>query len=147
MNLQRTLKHFLVESQIPLVLNEVRLSALGPCGIQITMAPQFTARIQLLLLKAVSFFIGLVGQAARVFSDPKFNVRTTLPVTEPLLLLPAVQLAKLIQQRKVRVQRCLIQHSVGAKYKITSLKGGTKKRKIQGEIYTSCVKTDTRIFF
>ncbi|VTJ73583.1 Hypothetical predicted protein [Marmota monax] len=66
------------------------------------MAPPFSARIQLLLLRAVGFLIGLIGQAARAFGGPKFGSRTTGPVNEPLLLLSAIQLAKLIRQRKVK---------------------------------------------
>ncbi|XP_031300886.1 fatty-acid amide hydrolase 2 isoform X2 [Camelus dromedarius] len=66
------------------------------------MAPLFTVRIQLLLLQAVGFLIGLVGQAVRAFGSPRFSSRTTRPVTEPLLLLSGVQLAKLIRQRKVK---------------------------------------------
>uniref|UniRef100_A0A671DPL5 Fatty acid amide hydrolase 2 n=1 Tax=Rhinolophus ferrumequinum TaxID=59479 RepID=A0A671DPL5_RHIFE len=66
------------------------------------MAPLLTARIQLLLLQAMGFLIGLVGQAARAFGGPKFDSMTTRPVTEPLLLLSGVQLAKLIRQRKVK---------------------------------------------
>lgn len=69
------------------------------------MAPLFTARLQLLLLQAMGFLIGLIGQAARAFSGPKFDSMTTPPVTEPLLLLSGVQLAKLIRQRKVRRRR------------------------------------------
>lgn len=66
------------------------------------MASLFTARIQLLLLQAMGFLIGLIGQAARAFGGPKFVSMTTPPVTEPLLLLSGVQLAKLIRQRKVK---------------------------------------------
>ncbi|XP_005673746.1 fatty-acid amide hydrolase 2 isoform X4 [Sus scrofa] len=66
------------------------------------MALPFTIRIQLLLLRAVGFLIGLIGQAARAFGGPKFSSGTTRPVTEPLLLLSGVQLAKLIRQRKVK---------------------------------------------
>uniref|UniRef100_UPI000E560464 fatty-acid amide hydrolase 2 n=1 Tax=Urocitellus parryii TaxID=9999 RepID=UPI000E560464 len=66
------------------------------------MAPPFRARVQLLLLRAVGFLIGLMGQAARAFGGPKFGSRTTGPVKEPLLLLSAIQLAKLIRQRKVK---------------------------------------------
>ncbi|XP_021577014.2 fatty-acid amide hydrolase 2 isoform X2 [Ictidomys tridecemlineatus] len=66
------------------------------------MAPPFRARVQLLLLRAVGFLIGLIGQAARAFGGPKFGSRTTGPVNEPLLLLSAIQLAKLIRQRKVK---------------------------------------------
>lgn len=68
------------------------------------MALPFTIRIQLLLLRAVGFLIGLIGQAARAFGGPKFSSGTTRPVTEPLLLLSGVQLAKLIRQRKVGEQ-------------------------------------------
>ncbi|KAM5128081.1 fatty-acid amide hydrolase 2 isoform 2-T2 [Callospermophilus lateralis] len=66
------------------------------------MAPPFSTRVQLLLLRAVGFLIGLIGQAARAFGGPKFDSRTTGPVNEPLLLLSAIQLAKLIRQRKVK---------------------------------------------
>ncbi|EPQ19475.1 Fatty-acid amide hydrolase 2 [Myotis brandtii] len=66
------------------------------------MAQLFTARLQLLLLQAMGFLIGLIGQAARAFGGPKFGSMTTPPVTEPLLLLSGVQLAKLIRQRKVK---------------------------------------------
>uniref|UniRef100_G1U9L7 Fatty acid amide hydrolase 2 n=1 Tax=Oryctolagus cuniculus TaxID=9986 RepID=G1U9L7_RABIT len=66
------------------------------------MASPFTARVQLLLLKAVGFLIGLVGRAALALGSPKFDSRTTHPVTEPLLLLSGVQLSKLIRQRKVK---------------------------------------------
>ncbi|KAM5221685.1 fatty-acid amide hydrolase 2 isoform 2-T2 [Ctenodactylus gundi] len=66
------------------------------------MAPRLTARIQLLLLRAIGFLIGLIGQAARAFCGPKFDSKTTRPVTEPLLLFSGVQLAKLIRQRKVK---------------------------------------------
>lgn len=66
------------------------------------MAPLLTARIQLLLLQAMGFLIGLIGRAARAFGGPKFGSKTTQPVTEPLLLLSGVQLAKLIRQRKVK---------------------------------------------
>ncbi|XP_040853747.1 fatty-acid amide hydrolase 2 isoform X2 [Ochotona curzoniae] len=66
------------------------------------MASRFTARVRMLLLQAVGFLIGLVGRAARALGSPKFDSRTTRPVTEPLLLLSGVQLAKLIRQRKVK---------------------------------------------
>ncbi|XP_014983042.2 fatty-acid amide hydrolase 2 isoform X4 [Macaca mulatta] len=66
------------------------------------MAPSFTARIQLFLLRALGFLIGLVGRAALVLSGPKFASKTPPPVTEPLLLLSGMQLAKLIRQRKVK---------------------------------------------
>uniref|UniRef100_H2R4P9 Fatty acid amide hydrolase 2 n=1 Tax=Pan troglodytes TaxID=9598 RepID=H2R4P9_PANTR len=68
------------------------------------MAPSFTARIQLFLLRALGFLIGLVGRAALALGGPKFASKTPRPVTEPLLLLSGMQLAKLIRQRK------LIQH-------------------------------------
>ncbi|XP_047297819.1 fatty-acid amide hydrolase 2 isoform X11 [Homo sapiens] len=66
------------------------------------MAPSFTARIQLFLLRALGFLIGLVGRAALVLGGPKFASKTPRPVTEPLLLLSGMQLAKLIRQRKVK---------------------------------------------
>ncbi|XP_070944730.1 fatty-acid amide hydrolase 2 isoform X3 [Macaca nemestrina] len=66
------------------------------------MAPSFTARIQLFLLRALGFLIGLVGRAALVLRGPKFASKTPPPVTEPLLLLSGMQLAKLIRQRKVK---------------------------------------------
>ncbi|XP_078218710.1 fatty-acid amide hydrolase 2 isoform X1 [Callithrix jacchus] len=66
------------------------------------MAPSFTARIQLFLLRALGFLIGLVGRAALVLTGPKFASKTPQPVTEPLLLLSGMQLAKLIRQRKVK---------------------------------------------
>ncbi|KAM6143395.1 LOW QUALITY PROTEIN: fatty-acid amide hydrolase 2 [Erethizon dorsatum] len=66
------------------------------------MAPPFTIRFQLLFLRTIGFLIGLIGQAARVFGGNKFDSKTTGPVTEPLLLLSGVQLAKMIRQRKVR---------------------------------------------
>ncbi|XP_058297304.1 fatty-acid amide hydrolase 2 [Hylobates moloch] len=66
------------------------------------MAPSFTARIQLFLLQALGFLIGLVGRAALVLGGPKFASKTPRPVTEPLLLLSGMQLAKLIRQRKVK---------------------------------------------
>ncbi|XP_047393966.1 fatty-acid amide hydrolase 2 isoform X2 [Sciurus carolinensis] len=66
------------------------------------MAPPLTARVQLLLLRAAGFLIGLIGQVARAFGGPKFHSRTTGPVSEPLLLLSGIQLAKLIRQRKVK---------------------------------------------
>ncbi|XP_021565195.1 fatty-acid amide hydrolase 2-like, partial [Carlito syrichta] len=66
------------------------------------MASWFTARIQLLLLRALGFLMGLVIKAAVALGGPKFDSRTTRPVTEPLLLLSGVQLAKLIRQRKVK---------------------------------------------
>ncbi|XP_062040009.1 fatty-acid amide hydrolase 2 isoform X2 [Lepus europaeus] len=66
------------------------------------MASPFTTRVQLLLLQTVGFLIGLVGRAALALGSPKFDSRTTRPVTEPLLLLSGVQLAKLIRQRKVK---------------------------------------------
>lgn len=73
------------------------------------MASRFTARVRMLLLQAVGFLIGLVGRAARALGSPKFDSRTTRPVTEPLLLLSGVQLAKLIRQRKVSLQCDLIE--------------------------------------
>ncbi|XP_017375174.1 fatty-acid amide hydrolase 2 isoform X2 [Cebus imitator] len=66
------------------------------------MAPSFTARIQWFLLRALGFLIGLVGRAALVLTGPKFASKTPRPVTEPLLLLSGMQLAKLIRQRKVK---------------------------------------------
>ncbi|XP_024096852.1 fatty-acid amide hydrolase 2 isoform X3 [Pongo abelii] len=66
------------------------------------MAPSFTARIQLFLLRALGFLIGLVGRAALVLGGPKFASKTPRPVTEPLLLLSGMQLAKLIRQRQVK---------------------------------------------
>ncbi|XP_005401605.1 PREDICTED: fatty-acid amide hydrolase 2 [Chinchilla lanigera] len=66
------------------------------------MAPLLTVRLQLLCLRAIGFLIGLIGQAARVFGGQKFDSKTTGPVTEPLLLLSGVQLAKMIRQRKVK---------------------------------------------
>ncbi|XP_010330181.2 fatty-acid amide hydrolase 2 isoform X4 [Saimiri boliviensis] len=66
------------------------------------MAPSFTVRIQWFLLRALGFLIGLVGRAALVLTGPKFASKTPRPVTEPLLLLSGMQLAKLIRQRKVK---------------------------------------------
>ncbi|XP_054327412.1 fatty-acid amide hydrolase 2 isoform X3 [Pongo pygmaeus] len=66
------------------------------------MAPSFTARIQLFLLRALGFLIGLVGRAALVLGGTKFASKTPRPVTEPLLLLSGMQLAKLIRQRQVK---------------------------------------------
>ncbi|XP_033056916.1 fatty-acid amide hydrolase 2 isoform X4 [Trachypithecus francoisi] len=66
------------------------------------MAPSFTARIQLFLLRALGFLIGLVGRAALALRGPKFASKSPRPVTEPLLLLSGMQLAKLIRQRKVK---------------------------------------------
>uniref|UniRef100_A0A8C9DMD4 fatty acid amide hydrolase n=1 Tax=Prolemur simus TaxID=1328070 RepID=A0A8C9DMD4_PROSS len=66
------------------------------------MSPPFSARIQLLLLWTLGILIGLVGRAALALGGPKFASRTTQPVTEPLLLLSGVRLAKLIRQRKVK---------------------------------------------
>lgn len=66
------------------------------------MASLFTVRIRILLLQVTGFFINLVGQAARVFGGPKLGSGITRPVSEPLLLLSGVQLAKLIRQRKVK---------------------------------------------
>ncbi|XP_011369772.1 fatty-acid amide hydrolase 2 isoform X1 [Pteropus vampyrus] len=66
------------------------------------MASLFTARIRFRLLQVMGFFIGLVGQAVRAFGGPKLGSMITRPVSEPLLLLSGVQLAKLIRQRKVK---------------------------------------------
>ncbi|XP_045394051.1 fatty-acid amide hydrolase 2 isoform X2 [Lemur catta] len=66
------------------------------------MSPPFSARIQLLILWTLGILIGLVGRAALALGGPKFASRTTQPVTEPLLLLSGVRLAKLIRQRKVK---------------------------------------------
>lgn len=76
------------------------------------MASLFTARIRVLLLQVIGFFIGLIGQAVRAFGGPKSGSKIIRPVSEPLLLLSGVQLAKLIRQRKVRVQYRLIQKRV-----------------------------------
>ncbi|KAM9041152.1 LOW QUALITY PROTEIN: fatty-acid amide hydrolase 2 [Megaptera novaeangliae] len=71
-------------------------------GREAAIAPLFTVRIQLLLLQVVGFLLGLVGQEARAFGSPKFHSSTPRPVTDPLLLLLGMQMAKLIQQRKAK---------------------------------------------
>lgn len=106
---ERIPKHFpCLVSPAPLAEGARNRPALGPGGIPAAMAPLFTARLQLLLLQAMGFLIGLIGQVARAFGGPKFGSMTTPPVTEPLLLLSGVQLAKLIRQRKVSGRRALI---------------------------------------
>ncbi|XP_004644875.1 fatty-acid amide hydrolase 2 [Octodon degus] len=64
------------------------------------MAPLFIVRFRLLFLRIIGFLIGLIGEAVRALEGNKFDSKSIGPVTEPLLLLSGVQLAKMIRQRK-----------------------------------------------